>query len=123
MVSREALMHLTSSELNIFRDDLFDVLQYAPNEVDGLLDAVRTGKIEGARYTGDCCCLVGTIARLRDSHHECLSGITPDMSRPIEGFFYPINNGDTPDDNPFSKYVETWILEWQTHHPIPEVTL
>jgi hypothetical protein len=120
-MTKKLLETYTIAELNAIHDDLFDVLQHAPNEVAGLLDAVRTGKIEGSCYEGDCSCLVGTIANLRGCYYAQIPGIIPDASRPIEIFFWAVDADDTPENNPFSKYIEGWILEWQANHMTPEV--
>jgi hypothetical protein len=77
-----------------FRLDLHAVLDAAPAEVTGLRAALTDGQIDGRVYTGDCACLVGTIAKLRDCAPEALEGLTPDGSRPAEQWFIAILPGD-----------------------------
>jgi hypothetical protein len=95
--------------------DLFDILDAAPAEVAGLLKAIYAGDINGAVYNqrDGCCCLVGTIAKIRGCHHLSLEGITPHSSRPIEVFVMEIRPGDTPDNSKHSAALAEWIKEWQ----------
>src|SRR3990167_9359712 len=72
------------------RDDLWAVLSAAPREVDGLRLGLAQGRIDGSTYSGDCACLVGTIANVCGTSIECLAILKPDCSRPIERFFLAI---------------------------------
>ena len=87
------------------------MLLRAPNEVEGLLGALREGRVDGSTYTGPCACLVGTIANLRGVDVETIDYRNP--HRPIERFFLSINRGDTPDTNPVSRIVVEWVEEFR----------
>ena len=94
------------------RDDLWAVLSAAPREVDGLRLALAQGRIDGSTYSGDCACLVGTIANVCGTSIECLAILKPDCSRPIERFFLAIRPGDKPESNEFSRLALAWCDEW-----------
>lgn len=94
------------------RDDVYDVLRYAPNEVPGLLSALRAGRIDGSTYTGECACLVGTIAHLRNCEPGEVSGVFLDANRPAEKWFYEIRPGQKPSNSQFAKLAEDWIESW-----------
>lgn len=108
---------LTGADLTGAKDDFRAVLDAAPNEVAGLLLAVREGRIDGSHYEGSCACLKGTIANIRHCHYTELGDdidvLQPDSSRPSERLFLAISPGHTPAVNPVAKIVEGWILEWQ----------
>jgi hypothetical protein len=103
---------LTRADLPHARRDLHKILRRAPGEVQGLLDALRAGKINGTVYEGECACLVGTIAKVRGCHYQELEGIVPNSYRPAERLFLAIKTGDTPETNAVAKVVEGWIVEW-----------
>jgi hypothetical protein len=102
---------LVGARLRSYRTDLFDILLRAPDEVDGLLKAVREGRINGSTYEGECACLVGTIANVRGCSVSSID--YRDSSRPAEQWFMTIKPGDTPQNHEPSKLVEQWILEFQ----------
>ena len=95
------------------RGDYFDVLLRVPNEVDGLIAALRAGKVNGSCYEGECCCLCGTIANLQHCNYQKIPGLVPDGSRPIERFFLAIRPGHTPENNPWCKQAVEWAEEFK----------
>lgn len=114
-----------SSPLHAIRVDLWSILDAAPAEVPGLRDAIAGGRIDGSTYTGDCACLVGTIAHVRgvDGADGVLPGIVRDESRPAEQWFAPIKPGDVPADDLASVPADSegvyrataalsWLDEW-----------
>ncbi|MGC4033635.1 MAG: pentapeptide repeat-containing protein [Tepidisphaeraceae bacterium] len=103
---------LSGANLSVIRDDLWAVLSAAPREVEGLRAAIVEGRIDGSTYTGECACLVGTIANVRHENYEELGALKPNGSRPIERFFLSINKGDTPETSQFSKLALQWTDEW-----------
>lgn len=108
---------LTRADLMPIRDDIFAVLALAPAEVPGLLAAIEVGRVNGTFYTGECACLVGTIANLRGLNYERLGDLKPDSDRPAERWFMGIAEGDTPATNPVSALAAGWVREWLAAHP------
>jgi hypothetical protein len=106
--------NLVGANLEPIRNDFFSILDCAPAEVPGLLAALRAGKIDGSTYTGDCACLVGTIANVRGCSYEALGALKPNASRPAERWFVRIAPGLTPENDMTAKVTEGWILEWQS---------
>ena len=104
--------NLSGANLSGAKEDLFKILDESPNEVNGLLNALKEGKVDGSTYEGECCCLVGTIANVKGCHYEELNGITPDSSRPAERWFYGISKGQTPENHIISKITVEWVEEW-----------
>jgi hypothetical protein len=91
---------------------MWAVLSSAPAEVPALRAALLEGRVDGATYTGDCACLVGTLANARHCKVNDIPGLTPNSSRPIEIFFCGINEGDTPETSQFSALALQWADEW-----------
>lgn len=111
------------------RDDLFEILGAAPDEVPGLLKAIQEGRINGDCYSGECACLVGTIANLRGVSQEIttewtdhgmffrgarceMPGIGNNAGRPAEVLFFHIDEGMTPNKCGFSALAERFVMEW-----------
>jgi len=106
--------NLRGSDLTPIRDDIWAVLSSAPSEVPALIAALKAGRVDGTTYEGECACLVGTIANVRNMHYRGLDSLTPNPSRPAERFFLSINKGDTPETNQFSKLALEWSEQWLT---------
>ncbi len=102
---------LRGANLRIIRDDVWAVLSAAPKEVEGLRRALEEGKVDGSSYSGECACLVGTIAKVRGCGHEDLGNLKPDCDRPAEMFFIAIHPGDTPENSQAAKIAHEWITE------------
>jgi hypothetical protein len=103
---------LSDADLTPIRDDLWSVLAGAPREADGLRAALIEGRVDGSTYSGECACLVGTIANLRHVYHDDLGAIKPNSNRPIERFFMSISKGDTPDTNQACALAVQWTDEF-----------
>ena len=106
--------NLESADLTDFKEDFFEILSKAPNEIGGLKKALINGNINGSTYEGDCCCLVGTIANVRGCDYANLEGIIPNDSRPAERWFFGIKVGDTPKNSKIAKITLDWINEYET---------
>jgi len=106
---------LSGSNLTQIRDDLWAVLSAAPREVAALRAALIAGLVDGSTYSGECSCLVGTIAAARKVSIDELGNLKPNSLRPIERFFMSIRKGDTPETNSASKIVLDWIDEWMSN--------
>jgi len=99
-------------QLNIFRNDLRKVLAVASKEARGVKETLEKGRVNGATYEGKCCCLVGTIARIRGCFYLSMKNLEPDLSRPAEQWFMQIRKGDTPKNSKAAKLAHKWITEW-----------
>lgn len=96
--------------LAVYRDDILAVLRDAVDEVPAVLAALREGRVDGSSYTGNCSCLLGTIATAR----ECdVYSLDIDENRPAELWFRPIRPGDTPGTSPRVAEIVRWIEAWQ----------
>jgi Pentapeptide repeats (8 copies) len=105
--------NLEGANLAPIRDDFFEVLSAAPQEVQGLIAALREGRVDGSQYEGECACLVGTIANLRhEPHRELTIALKPDSTRTAEMWFLAIQEGDTPANNPVSRITVEWAEQW-----------
>jgi hypothetical protein len=100
---------LGGADLRTIKRDLHKVLSSAPREVPGLRLALVEGRVDGSTYTGDCACLVGTIANVRG---VAVATLPRDSSRPAERWFLAIGRGATPETNPVSAITLGWIDEW-----------
>lgn len=99
-----------------YRDDIYRAFENAPNEVQGVLNTLRAGRIYGQVFVDDeigCGCLIGTIALLRHEDWETLPYIDTEDYQDAQLWFSYINMGDTPTTNEYAAKVEEWILEWQ----------
>jgi hypothetical protein len=103
---------LVGARLTPIRDDLWAVLSSCPAEATGLLSALRDGRVDGSTYSGECACLVGTLANCRNVEYDAIPGLTPNLSRPAEVFFIAIRPGDTPEKSQFAKLAAEWTEEW-----------
>lgn len=96
-----------------------EILSTHPSEVPGIIKALEDGKVDGSTYSGDCACLIGTIAKIKhidlSASISVISGIEKDGSRPAERFFMGIEKGDTPETNQFSFLAHKWATEWYTN--------
>ncbi|MBS7811182.1 pentapeptide repeat-containing protein [Roseococcus pinisoli] len=103
--------YLRGADLSAVRNDMWDVLLKAIPEVPALQLALREGRVDGSTYTGECACLVGTIANVRGVSVTTLG--YRDAERPIEVFFGAIRKGDTPETNSAAKIADDWITEFR----------
>ena len=98
-----------------FKACLWMTLTQNRNEVDGLLKALKNGKVNGSQYEGECACLVGTIANVAGKSHKDLPHNSND---PSEKWFLMISEGDTPDKETGGGYAAMkaieWIEEWKS---------
>ncbi len=106
-----------SHPLWAFKQDLWSILDMAPHEVPGLRTALVEGRVDGSTYTGECACLVGTIANVRGVNVE-LVGLPKDGGRPAEQWFMSIREGDVPLGDPGKAvgsegvFRASWALRW-----------
>ena len=91
------------------KQDFLSIISDARDEIAGLIAALRDGRINGSVYSGDCACLVGTIANLRGVDVRTLHC---DSSRPAEKWFLMISEGDKPGYSSPGGYASGKALEW-----------
>jgi Pentapeptide repeats (9 copies) len=113
-LTRANLTHanLTDANLTDAKNDFWNVLLHAPNELDGLRSALVEGRVDGSAYEGACACLVGTIANLRQRSVRTMPDLRADSNRPAERWFLAIRIGDTPETNPAAKLTVEWLDEF-----------
>lgn len=105
-------VRLRDANLSAIQDDLYDVLGLAPHEAPGVLAAIRTGRVDGSTYVGPCCCLIGTIAKMRGVRHGSLNGLEPNPRRPAERWFLALRRGDIPATSEVASITEEWVNAW-----------
>ncbi len=123
---------LHGADLRAIEEDVRALVRdYATPEVLGLLRALYLGRVDGTTYSGECRCLVGTIAVARG----CDVGDLPcDASRLAERWALGISAGDAAPHHPVASLTAEWILAELETRPdyapgtfgaasIPEVTL
>lgn len=110
--------NLSLADLYDIKKDVFRVLQAATacsqtvDELVGLKAAIDEGRVSGTLYEGECCCLVGTLARGLGVHFRQIPGIYPSLSNPAETFFFGIKVGDTPETSQLSEIASDWVREY-----------
>jgi hypothetical protein len=116
---------LVGARLDGIRSDFRSVLDKAPEEILGLLAAIRGGRVDGSCYEGSCACLLGTIANIRHCAYNQLKDLRPNSDRPAERWFLALRPGITPQNNEVARITERWILEWMGEHNVvdPRVAL
>ena len=102
---------LDGADLSRIRADFFAVLDSTPFEVPGLEIALEEGLVNGSSYTGECACLVGTIAKVRECEVQSIYGLKPDSDRLAERWFLAIKP-DMPVTHPVVSITLGWIREW-----------
>ena len=100
---------LRYADLRSFKADFWAILTTARKEIPGLISAIREGRIDGSTYSGECACLVGTIANVR---HVSADTLERDSSRPAEQWFLMIKKGDKPGDDSGGGFALQQALEW-----------
>jgi hypothetical protein len=104
--------NLIDANLISIRDDLWAVLSVTPAEVEGLRQALLDGRVNGSTYQGECACLVGTLANVRQCDYRAMPTLKPNASRAAERFFLAIRKGDTPETSQFSRLAVEWVDAW-----------
>jgi hypothetical protein len=100
---------LRGADLRPIKADFLEIISQAPKEIPALIAALKEGRVDGSTYSGECACLVGTIANARgmDVNSDEFN-ILMDSQRPAESFFMAIRKGDTPETNPASALALEW---------------
>jgi hypothetical protein len=101
--------HLSETQLRAYKHDLWGILLRYQSEIPGLIKSIKEGKIDGSVYLGECACLMGTIANIKDCY---VNELPKDSSSPAEQWFLMIKPGDTPENNFAAKKALEWIEEF-----------
>ncbi len=109
--------NLRGAYLENIKKDFISVIELLKPEIPEFYKYLIEGKIDGSTYIGNCCCLQGTMANIKNINYEELP-TKPDSSRPIERFFLGLRKGDTPENNQVSAIVKEWIEEFAKEHGI-----
>ena len=104
--------NLRGANLTPIRDDIWAVLSAAPAEVPALRSALAEGRINGSAYSGECCCLVGTLGKAHGGNETCIPGLAPNAARPAEMFFLPNRPGQTAETSQHVKLALEWVDQW-----------
>src|SRR3546814_9741177 len=56
--------YLRGADLRAFNADFWMILLGAQKEVPGLIKALKAGRFHGSTFSGECACLVGSIANV-----------------------------------------------------------
>lgn len=139
--TNDSLTPVGDDELAMIRDDIYKILDQNPAEAAGVLRALERGDVDGQMYTGECSCLIGTIAKVRGCRLSAggfgLQTTEPDSYRPAEVWFMGIQPrnevlcnrcaADPPEDDdcthydisehPVAAQAAAWIREWIAAHP------
>ena len=80
--------NLIRADLSGIKEDFFDRLSLAKSEALGLYDYLMKGKVDGSCYEGECCCFVGTVAKVcGESFNDLSSGLSPESNSLTERWF------------------------------------
>lgn len=104
---------LKGANLSVVRDDMWAVLAQNPNEVPALIAALQGGMVDGSESTGECACLIGTLANACHVYFKDMVP-EPDERRPAEKFFFLIRKGDTPETSDAAALALQWATEFLT---------
>ena len=104
---------LTGADLRSFKADLWMTLTQNRAEVPALVAALREGRVDGSTYSGECACLVGTIANAKAVNY---ADLVHNPDHPAERWFAMIKQSDRPGDETgggvAAKLALEWTLEW-----------
>lgn len=104
--------NLDSLQIRSYKHDLWGILLRFRSEIPGLIAAIKKGKIDGSVYSGECCCLIGTVANIQGCDVNSFGDEIKDHNSPIEQWFQQIKPGHTPENYKPSAMVLEWIEEF-----------
>jgi hypothetical protein len=100
---------LSEEQLRNYKHDFWGILLQYRKEVESLREHILAGKINGSMYSGECACLMGTIANIKNCEVDELER---DHLSYIESWFTMIKEGDTPENNYASEMTLKWLDEF-----------
>jgi hypothetical protein len=102
------LKNLPPQFINICSRDMLFIFNHLKKELPGLRKALVEGRVDGSQYEGECACLIGTLANV-DGGVDKVCSMIPYYEKssynPGETWFLAIREGDTPENNEFSKHA------------------
>lgn len=101
--------YLSDADLRSFKSCLWMTLSENPSEAKGVALALKEGRVNGSTYSGECACLVGTIANIKGVEATTLPH---NSNNPSEQWFMMIKEGDTPDKDTGGAFAAKLALEW-----------
>ena len=108
-------VNLSEANLQEIRKDFQTEVAKLPAELPALRAALVEGRINGSSYTGECCCLAGTLAKAcgisEVSTGSCINDFVVDSDSPRERWFLGIARGDTPETSQISAITLEWLDE------------
>ena len=106
--------NLSWADLSEIKNDLILAILRLPDEIPFLRKALVDGKIDGSTYTGECCCLAGTMCHAKgmDFQKFKTAGLMPIANDSLrERWFLHLAPGHTPENNQVAKVTLEWIDE------------
>ena len=101
---------LEGANLAKIKENFLLILETAKPEIEFLKSALENGKVNGSVYTGECACLIGTIANAR----KCdVNTLEKNLYSPAERWFLGIKPRDIAESNQIVKITLDWIEEFQ----------
>jgi len=108
--------NIPQSYINSCSRDMLYIFYILKAELPQLREKLVKGKVNGSQYEGDCACLIGSLANIKNTKpKDFCKSLLPyyDMGlhNPGEQWFYQIHIGDTPKNNFFTKHAVKLIDE------------
>ncbi len=100
---------------DVYKNDFWDKLLKLKHEIPAFIKKIKNGEIDGSCYEGECCCFVGTFAKIKGCNYKKLEGIYPDSNSPTEKWFLMIRKGMKPENSEIVKLTLEWIEEFLTY--------
>ena len=104
-----AFGNLPQSWIDACSKDILYIFHTLKNELPEFKKKLLAGEIDGTQYKGYCACLVGTFSNIEKKNVNVLCDSIPfyhkGTDNPGEQWFLNIHEGDTPENNGFSKHV------------------
>jgi len=85
------------------------IFEHLSSELPYLREKLLAGEVDGSQYNGECCCLVGSLAKAKNKDVDQLCSTIPYYTKgthnPGEQWFLHIREGDTPQNNQFAAHA------------------
>ena len=104
-----SFVNLPQSFINECSQQMLYIFSYTKSELPYLREKLIAGEVDGSKYEGDCCCLVGSLAKSKKVDVDKYCGVIPFYEKspqnPAETWFLNITQGDTPENNEFAAHA------------------